>query len=150
MIKRKIKIIDDDNLRNKIWDIYETKSQTIMAKWSLDIAKRMIKKSKIDISKYPEIKEGFKINELWQKNEARMYDVRKIGLQIHKKAREQDNEIFKSVLRVVGQAVASGHMKEHSIVASDYAIKVINLMFNNDLNKVIEERNIQLEMLKKY
>ncbi|MDE6242015.1 MAG: hypothetical protein K2M08_06330 [Anaeroplasmataceae bacterium] len=48
----------------------------------------------------------------------------------------------------IGHAVASGHMKEHSMVASDYAIKVIDLMYDNDLEKVTEERLWQLEKLK--
>lgn len=46
--------------------------------------------------------------------------------------------------RVIGQAVASGHMKEHGMVASDYAIKLINLMYPCDMSKVIEERQWQL------
>jgi len=31
------------------------------------------------------------------------------------------------VLRTVGQAVATGHMREHAMAASDYVIKVVNL-----------------------
>lgn len=41
---------------------------------------------------------------------------------------------------VIGQAVTSGHMKEHSMVTSDYSIKVINLLYNDDIEKIKEER----------
>ena len=41
---------------------------------------------------------------------------------------------------------ATGHMRGHAIVSSDYAIKVINILFPNDNLKVEEERNRQIEL----
>ena len=49
---------------------------------------------------------------------------------------------------MVGQAVATGHMREHAMVASDYAIKVINLLFPNNVNAVKQERLWQINHLK--
>lgn len=147
MTVRKIKIIDNDEIRNQIDNIYENQEQVILAKWSLEIAKHIIKITDFDVNKYPEISEGFAINELWQSGQARMHDVRQIGFKIHKLARIQDDAIKENVFRVIGQAVASGHMKEHSIVASDYAIKVINLLYDNDIQIVNKERNWQLNKL---
>ena len=147
MTVRKIKIIDDDIIRNKIDQLYEKQEQIILAKWSLEMAKHIIEITNFDISKYSEIEEGFKINELWQNGKVRMYDVRQIGLKIHKTARIQQNELDKNIVRVIGQAVASGHMREHSMVTSDYAIKVINILYNNDTEKIKEERVWQLEKL---
>ncbi len=147
MTVKKIKIVDNDEIRSKIDKIYEEQNQVLLAKWALEIAKHMIKITNLDASNYPEIHDGFIMNELWQKNQARRFDVRQIGFQIHKIAREQKDEVIKNVFRVIGQAVGSGHMKEHSLVASDYAIKVINLMFSNNMDKVNEERNWQLNTL---
>ncbi len=147
MTVRKIKIIDDDIIRNKIDQLYEKQEQIILAKWSLEMAKHIIEITNFDISKYSEIEEGFKINELWQNGKVRMYDVRQIGFKIHKTARIQQNELDKNIVRVIGQAVASGHMREHSMVTSDYAIKVINILYNNDTEKIKEERVWQLEKL---
>ena len=147
MTVRKIKIIDDDKIRNEIDQLYEKQQQKILAKWSLEIAHHIIEITNFDISKYPEIKEGFDINELWQKGKVRMYDVRQIGFKIHKIARLQQNELDKNIVRIIGQAVASGHMREHSMVTSDYAIKVINILYNNDTEKTKEERIWQLEKL---
>ena len=126
MTVRKIKIIDDDIIRNKIDQLYEKQEQIILAKWSLEMAKHIIEITNFDISKYSEIEEGFKI---------------------HKTARIQQNELDKNIVRVIGQAVASGHMREHSMVTSDYAIKVINILYNNDTEKIKEERLWQLEKL---
>lgn len=54
-----------------------------------------------------------------------MHDVRQAGFAVHKLARQAPDELTTAVLRVVGQAIGTGHMPEHAMVASDYAIKVI-------------------------
>lgn len=147
MTIKKIKIIDNDKIREKIDNIYEQQEQVVLAKWALEIAKHIIKITNLDADKYPEISACFETNELWQKGQARMHDVRLIGFKIHKLAREQNDIIKENVFRTIGQAVASGHMKEHSIVASDYAIKVINLLYDNDIAKINKERTWQLNKL---
>lgn len=50
-----------------------------------------------------------------------------------------------AALRVAGQAVALDHMKERAMAASDYAIKVINLMYPNDMDAVIQECHWQIQ-----
>ena len=60
-----------------------------------------------------------------------MHDIRQAGFNIHNLARDSNSEINKTVLRVVDQAVGSGHMKGHAMVASDYAIKTRGLMRYN-------------------
>lgn len=147
MTVRKIKIIDDDEIRNEIDQLYERQDQIILAKWSLEMAKHIIEITDFDINKYPEIKEGFVINELWQKGEVKTFEVRKIGFKIHEIARQQQSNLNKNIVRVIGQAVASGHMKEHSMVTSDYSIKVINYLYDNDLEEIKKERIWQLKCL---
>ncbi|MDE6584164.1 MAG: hypothetical protein K2K15_02060 [Anaeroplasmataceae bacterium] len=145
---KKIKIVDNDELRNEIDKIYSSQNQISLAKWSLELAKHIIELTHFDTNEYPEIQEGFNINELWQKGKAKMHEVRQSSFKIHRIAREQSDELLKTIFRFIGHAVASGHMKEHSMVASDYAVKVINLLYNNDLEKVKEERTWQLDKLK--
>lgn len=148
--KVKIKIQDNSELRLKIDKLYEKTSQIDLAKWSLLIAKHSLLIAEIDYYSIDEIISGFKINELWQIGEARMHDVRQVAFKIHKIARESDSEIKKTALRVVGQAVGSGHMREHAMVASDYAIKMINLISPNDFNAISQEREWQYKELKKF
>ena len=102
----------------------------------------------IDYYSIDEIVEGFNVNELWQVGKARMHDVREAGFKVHKLARECDDEIKKTALRVAGQAVGSGHMREHAMVASDYAIKTIDLISSNDFEAITKEREWQLNELK--
>ena len=96
----------------------------------------------------PTIQAGYVVNESWQKGKARTYDVRQAGFQIHQLAKNSQNMVTQTALRVVGQAVSTGHMPEHAMVASDYAIKVINLLFSNDTNAVKQERLWQIETLR--
>lgn len=148
--KLKIKIKDNIELRKEIDDLYENMDQISLARWSLSIAKHILKTVEIDYKIIDEIVEGFRINELWQVEKARMYDVRQAGFNIHKIARECDSEIKKTALRVVGQAVGSGHMKEHAMVASDYAVKTIGLINSDNMEAITLEREWQLKELKKF
>ena len=148
--KVKIKIKDNSELRKEIDELYEDMDKISLAKWSLSMAKNILKAADIDYETIDEIVEGFRINELWQIKEARMHDLRQAGFRIHKIARECDSEIKKTALRVVGQAVGSGHMKEHAMVASDYAIKTIGLINSNDIEAITLEREWQLNEIKKF
>lgn len=146
--KPKIKIVDDSILREEIDNLYETTNQVLLAKWSLSIAKHILVLVGMNYESVDVILEGFEVNEMWQSGNARMHDVRQSGFKIHKLARETENEVQQTALRVVGQAVGSGHMREHSMVASDYAIKVIGLLSANDIGSITKERMWQLEELK--
>ena len=146
----KIKIIDNSELRGRIDELYEKTSQVALAKWSLLMAKHILEISNIDYSSIGEIVDGFMVNELWQTGNARMHDVRQASFKIHKIARECESEIMKLAFRVTGQAVASGHMREHAMVASDYAIKTIGLISSNDIAAITLEREWQLNELKKF
>jgi len=147
--KVKIKIKDNGELRSKIDELYEKMNQIDLAKWSLKIAKHIMDIAEVDYSSIDAVADGFKINELRQTGNARMHDVRQAGLKIHKIARESNSEIKKTALRAAGQAVASGHMREHAMVASDYAIKTIGLITSNDMLAITHEREWQMNELKK-
>lgn len=145
--KTKIKIKDDRLLREKIDAAYEASNQIILARWSLEMAKHMLALANLPYENNDVIMDGFATNILWQNGKARKHDVRQAGLKIHQLARTRDNEIEKTVLRVVGQAVGSGHMQAHAMVASDYSIKVINLMKPDCSEAVSDERQWQLNKL---
>ncbi|SIN90828.1 hypothetical protein SAMN05878443_0428 [Carnobacterium alterfunditum] len=147
--KPKIKIVDNNQLRVEIDELYEKMSQVNLAKWSLSIAKHILDIVGIDYNLIADVADGFQINELWQLDKAGMHDVRQAGFKIHKLARECDDEIQKTALRVAGQAVGSGHMREHAMVASDYAVKTIGLLNSNNINAVTREREWQLNELKR-
>ena len=134
-------------IREKIIKLYITQDQITLAKWSLEIAKHMIQMTNLDLHNYPEVEQGFEVSKSWQSGKARVYDVRQAGFKIHQTARNHNSELKKIIFRVIGQAVSSAHMKEHSIISSDYAIKAVNLLYPDNLDKIKEERTWQLEQL---
>ena len=146
-IKPKIKIEDNSELRAKIHKIYEITEQVDLAKWSIKCAKHILPLSKVENIDMSDIKSGIGTNELWQVGKASVYEVRQAGFKIHAVARKCKTEIGKNAIRTVGQAVGVGHMKEHAMVCSDYAIKTVQLAFPNDKEKITEERKWQLEAL---
>lgn len=145
--RTKIKISDDPELRKILDDEYEKSSQVKLCKFALLLATHILTMIDYDDVDNPMIKEGYAVNERWQMGDARMHDVRQAGFQIHQLAKDTQDIVAQTALQVVGQAVATGHMREHAMVASDYAVKVVNLRFPNDANAVKQERLWQIETL---
>lgn len=146
--KTKIKITDDKELRNILDDEYESSSQITLCKYTLSLATHIMKMIKYQDIDNAIIKEGYLINQKWQMGDARMHDVRQAGFKIHEMAKACDDIIMQTALRVVGQAVSTGHMREHAMVASDYAIKVVSLLSPDDMEAVKQERIWQIEHLR--
>lgn len=146
--RTKIKIVDNIELRKILDNEYEKSTQIKLCKYALLLAAHILTIINYDDMNNPIITDGYAVNENWQKGTARMYDVRQAGFQIHQLAKNAQDIVVQTSLRVVGQAVATGHMREHAMVASDYAIKVINLLFSNNVNAVERERLWQIDTLK--
>ena len=148
--KTKIKITDNSSLRIKIDELYEQIEQIYLAKWAIKCARHILPFSDVENIDKTVIENGFKINELWQIGQASVHEVRQAGFKIHALARECKSEIAKNAVRTTGQAVGVGHMREHAMVCSDYAIKTIQLVFPDNLDKITEERQWQLNELKQF
>jgi hypothetical protein len=148
--KAKIQIQDVLDKRNVLDAIYEQTPQITLARWSLELAKHILTISGVDYTNNSVIQDGFATNEAWQNGTARMYDVRQAGFKVHQLAKACDNQIKKTALRVAGQAIGTGHMREHAMVASDYAIKAINLLYPNDEAAILKERQWQIDNLNRY
>lgn len=145
--RTKIKIVDNIELRKILDNEYEKSSQIKLCKYALLLATHILTMIDYDDMNNPIITNGYSVNQKWQKGTARMHDVRQAGFQIHQLVKNEQDIVIQTSLRVVGQAVATGHMREHAMVASDYTIKVINLLFPNDVNAVKQERLWQIETL---
>jgi hypothetical protein len=143
----KIKICDNVELREHLDRIYENKSQIDLARWALRLSKYIFSIIEYDYESISAIVYGFATNEKWQCGEARMHDVRQAGFKVHQLAKESKDTVLQAALRVAGQAIGTGHMKEHAMVASDYAIKVINLKYPGDMEAVKRLREWQIRTI---
>jgi hypothetical protein len=146
--KVKIRIDDIPELRYTLDELYEKRTQIELAQWALKIAEHIFEMVGYDYSNDRVIQEGFYINRQWQAGTARMFDVRQTGFKVHQLAKTCDNPIVQTALRVAGQAVGTGHMREHAMVASDYAIKVVNLMYPGNTAAIKAERVWQIKALR--
>ncbi len=148
--KTKIKIADNIRLRSEIVELYEQTSKINLAKWATECARHILPLAGFEKIDFSLIENGFRTNELWQSEKATVYNVRQAGFKIHEVARECKSEIMKNAVRSAGHAVAVGHLREHAMVCSDYAIKTIQLAFPDQTDKISQERKWQLNELKKY
>lgn len=148
--KPKIKIVDDTELRQEIERNIDLLGQVDLANWAINVTKHVIPYLEKEFPDNDKITNGFKVNELWQKGEATVHQVRQAGFKVHEVARECESETATAAARAVGQAVGVGHMRGHAMMATDYAIKIINLAFNKDMAMVTEERGWQLHELNRY
>ena len=141
----KIKIIDNLAKRNELEHILNKLPQRNLAIWARKNAERFIS--------YIDIGDAKQKNEIISKTTAILYkridaqinafELRNAGFLANTLAKESVNEISKFSARVYAQAIATGPMRGHAIVSSDYAIKVINLL-RNDVDEAINERNKQI------
>lgn len=146
--KLKLKIKDQIELRCKLDELYETATQEQIARWAINLAIHVLELAAPEFLENAVVVNGFWMSKQWQEGKVRIHDVRQASFKIHQLAKACEDEKMRIALRVVGQAVATGHMKEHGMVASDYAIKCINLTFPNRKEAVIDERMWQIQELK--
>ena len=147
MTKTKIRIPDDQELRTRLDQEYEDASQVQLCRYALMLAVHIL--DLVDGSKLDQdtINEGFRINELWQEGKARVHDVRQISFKIHRLAKASEDAVACTALRVVGHAVATAHMREHAMAASDYAVKAVSLLHPGSMEAVRDERLLQIQYL---
>ncbi|ATW28306.1 hypothetical protein DCMF_02155 [Candidatus Formimonas warabiya] len=142
-----IKKIDDiPELKEILITISESKTHKQMSQYSLLLAKHILEISEVECCSA--IAECFDINKKWQNGEAKFQDARQVAFMVNRLAREEKDPVKVKVLRAMGQVAATPHVKWHALVASEYAITLINVMYPKNLEEVKKEREIQIELMK--
>jgi len=140
------KIDDIPQLKQELIAASEGKSHQAMSKYSLLLAEHILKITEVERSEA--IEECFAINQKWQSGEAKFQDARQVAFATNRLAREEKDPLTEKVLRAMGQVAATPHVRWHALVAAEYAVKIINLMYPGDFEKVAEERTLQIELIK--
>jgi hypothetical protein len=148
--RAKIKISDNNTLRTEIDELIDSLNQIDLAKWAIQCAKHILHYSDSEFPANETVINGLLTNELWQKGDATVHEVRQAGFKVQAIARQCKTELAKTAIRTTGQAIGVGHMKEHAMVCSDYAIKTIQIAFPDNKDKITEERQWQLNELKSF
>jgi len=145
--KHKIKISDNYELRNKVEEKIEKMTQKLLAQWALKVAIPYLDYLDNHLKGDPRIDLGIETLERRIEGSIRAYDLRKVGFTVNELAKESKSAISKYSARSFAQAIATGHMRGHAMVSSDYAIKVVNILTNNSLDDSTNERKRHLKII---
>jgi hypothetical protein len=138
-----IKKIDDiPELKEELIAVFDNKSHKDISRYSLLLAQHILSLSKIQPC--DAIKDCFDVNRRWQEGKARFQEARQVAFMIHRLGREEKDPIRVKVLKIMGQVAATPHVKRHALIASDYAITLINLIYPKNLEEVRKERKSKL------
>lgn len=145
--RAKLRIDDHDGRRAELETLAAQATQVTLDRWALELAKHALALAGFAWSGCAVVGEGFAISEAWQRGEARVCDVRRASLAVHRLAKACSDRVVQAALRTAGHAIATGHLRGHAMVASDYAVRTVNLLHPDDLRAAAAERDWQLRTL---
>ena len=141
-----IKKLDDiPELKETLISICETKSHKDVSRYSLLLAEHVL--ALTGMPRNETIESCFTVTRAWQGGKAKFQEARQVAIALHRLAREETNPVYVLVYRTLGQIAATPHVKRHALVASDYAVKLINRMYPNDTDKAREMREKQIFLM---
>jgi hypothetical protein len=141
------KIDDIPELKEKLIDVFLTKNHKDISRYSILLAKHIL--NLVNMQPDNAIKESLEINIKWQEGKATFQEARNVAGKLLTMAREEEDPIKMKILRIMAQVANTPHVARHALIASDYAITLINLMYPKKLEEVEKERKIQIELMKK-
>jgi regulator of RNase E activity RraA len=140
------KIDDIPELKEELIDVFLTKSHKAVSRYSVVLAEHIFNLANMQPN--DALRETIAINIKWQEGNAPFQEARNVAGRIFTMAREEKDPVKTNILRVLGQAAATPHVARHALIASDYAIKLVNLLYPKDFEEVRKEREIQIEMMR--
>ena len=141
-------IMDDDLMRIEQERKMETLTQKNLARWILNVVEKYLEyfNNKED----DKIKEAYELFNQYIEGNISNIEFRKGVLNISKLSKEATTEIGKYATRAFYQAISTLNMRANAIAASDNCIKIVNLLYPNDKDKVRFERLRQINLIDKY
>lgn len=141
------KILDIVDLRNEFISVFETKDKQDMARFGLSYARHIL-----DITGFDEnalLSDSFDAVQEWIDGKTNYHKARNIAFRdLYKSARE-DNDLLKvKFYKTMAQISCIPHVKAHGLWATDFAITLVNAMFPGNMDKVREERETQIHLLR--
>jgi len=142
-----IKKIDDiPELKNELIAVFESKSKKDISRYGLLLVQHVL--SLANVQPCDAINDCIDISRKWQEGKATYQETRQVGAMIPDLARAEKDPVKAKIFRIVGQVTLIPHVKRHALIASEYAITLINLMYPKNLQEVRKERKIQIDLMK--
>lgn len=141
------KIEDITELRNDFIKIFDTKNKNEIARFGLKYAKHILEIT--DFEANNELLAGFDAVQEWIDGKTNYHKARNIAFtDLYKEVKESNDLTKKNFIKTMAQLTCIPHVKAHGLWGSDMAITLINAMYPNNLDKVKEERELQIKFLK--
>lgn len=140
------KIDDIPELKDELIEVFESKSKKDVSRYGLLLVQHVL--SLANMEPYDAISECIDVTRRWQEGKATYQDTRRAAALIPDLARTEKDPVKVKVLRVVGQVTVISHVKRHALIASDYAVTLVNLLWPKSLDEVRKERLAQIAMMK--
>lgn len=139
------------DLYKQIAEQIATADHKILMVWACDCVDRVLKNFEIKYPKDKRPRSAILAGRAWAKTGIfKMADVRLVSLASHAAAREViSDDVARSVARAAGQALATAHVKTHSIEAAIYAATAIRDLTDEKKAEaaVLKERDWQYQHL---
>ena len=76
MTRRKIKLLDSDDLRKQLDSYYQATSQETCARFGRDLVDHLIELTGLEVGREPDIEAGWAVSQACLAGQARMHDTR--------------------------------------------------------------------------
>ena len=155
---RKDSDLSDIGIIRKIDDLPQLKAQLIeefdlkshdhhaISRYSVLLAQHVLTLTGIPAD--AAMRSAIDINLKWQAGLVKFQAARDVAFELHNLAREEKDPIKVKVYRILAQVAATPHVKRHALIASDYAVTLINRMAPKDMDAVQKEREIQISLMR--
>jgi hypothetical protein len=143
------KIDDIPELKERLIEAFDAKApdHRAISRYSVLLGSHVLELT--GIRRDAAIDECFTVNEKWQEGQVKFQDARNVAGRILALAREEKDPVREKALRAMAQVANTPHVKRHALIASDYAIKLINMLHPKNLDAVRKEREIQIALMEK-
>lgn len=141
------KIDDIPELKNQLITLSELKTHLQLSNYGLLLAEHILLISGMEMTN--EISDCFIALKRWQNKEIKFPEALEVAGNLNRLALNESDAIKVKVLRAFGQLAAIPHVRWHALVASEYAVVIVNLLYPKSLDKVKEERINQIKMMTK-
>ncbi len=143
---RPIKGLEDiPSLKARLIAVFDTKTHRNVSVYGLLLADHILELTGMPLNEALEA--CYSVNRRWRDGDAGFQEGRDAAGVIYDLAREEKDPVREKALRVMAQVAATPHVKRHALIASEYAVKVVNLLYPGDLAEVRKERELQIKLM---
>lgn len=144
----KLTIDDVETLREELESIYKEKKKEKILIWYLNLSKHICEKAKYQFSENDNILHAISKYELWLDNKCQIKELKLECEKLKKEIKKEKNILTQSIFFAIYYSLSNCYKSKNYLLAADYSIKVINIMYPDNKQEIINERIWQINNLR--